>query len=106
MEVGMESNQSKETFLLDTGADYRRATADEDLTQLKRCSHKFIKTLTDEGYKILESTELATWRHGIRNVLHFNITEDDLAPLLSNGTSIGLELVTIKECVAYKTAVV
>ena len=78
--------------------DYRRVTADEDLTQLKRCSHKFIKTYTNERYKILGSTELPTWRHGKRNVLQFNITEDDLAPLLSYSTCIGLGLVTINDC--------
>ena len=106
MEVGMQSSQSKVTFQLDTGAecnllslkDYRRVTADEDLTQLKRCSHKFIKTYTNERYKILGSTELPTWRHGKRNVLQFNITEDDLAPLLSYSTCIGLGLVTINDC--------
>lgn len=76
----MESSQSKVTLLLDVGADYQRSTAGEDLAQLKRCSHKFIKTHADERYKILRSTELATWRHGIRDVLQLNITEDDLAP--------------------------
>ena len=74
MEVGVQSSQSQVTFQLDTGAecnllslkDYRRATADKDLTQVKRCSHKFIKTYTNERYKILGSTELPTWRHGKR----------------------------------------
>ena len=102
MEVGMQSSQSKVTLQLDTGAecnllslkDYRRVTADEDLTQLKRCSYKFIKTYTNERYKILGSTELPTWR----NVLQFNTTEDDLAPLLSYSTCIGLGLVTINDC--------
>ena len=106
MEVGMQNSQSKVTFQLDTGAecnllslkDYRRVMADEDLTQLKRCSHKFIKTYTNERYKILGSTELPTWRHGKRNVLQFNITENDLAPLLSYSTCIGLGLVTINAC--------
>ena len=106
MEVGMQNSQSKVTFQLDTGAecnllslkDYRRVMADEDLTQLKRCSHKFIKTYTNERYKILGSTELPTWRHGKRNVLQFNITENDLAPLLSYSTCIGLGLVTINDC--------
>ena len=106
MEVGMQSSQSKVTFQLDTGAecnllslkDYRRVTADEDLTQLKRCSHEFIKTYTNERYKILGSTELPTWRHGKRNVLQLNITEDDLAPLLSYSTCVGLGLVTINYC--------
>ena len=98
MKVGMESSQSKVTLLLDIGADYQRSTAGEDLTQLKRCSHKFIKTHADERYKILGSTELATRRHGIRDVLQLNITEDDLAPLLSYGTSIRLGLVTINDC--------
>ena len=106
MEVGMQNIQSKVTFQLDTDAecnllslkDYRRVMADEDLTQLKRYSHKFIKTYTNERYKILGSTELPTWRHGKRNVLQFNITEDDLAPLLSYSTCIGLGLVTINDC--------
>lgn len=57
-----------------------------------------MKTRTDERYKTLGSSELATWRHGIRSVLRFNITEDDLASLLSYGTSIGLGLVTINDC--------
>ena len=106
MEVGMQSSQSKVTFQLDTGTecnllsltDYRRVTADEDFTELKCCSHKFIRTYTNERYKILGSTELPTWRHGKRNVLQFNITEDDLAPLLSYSTCIGLGLVTINDC--------
>lgn len=71
MEVGMQGNQSQVTFQLDTGAecnlislkDYQRATGDVDLAQVKRCSHKFIKTYTNERYKILGSTELPTWRH-------------------------------------------
>lgn len=106
MEVSMQSSQSKVTFQLDTGAecnllslkDYRRVTADEDLTQLKRCSHKFIKTYTNERYKTLGSTELPTWHHGKRNVLQFNIKDDDLAPLLSYSTCIGLGLVTNNDC--------
>ena len=36
--------------------------------------------------------------HGKRNVLQFKITEDDLAPLLSYSTCIGLGLVTINNC--------
>ena len=84
------------TFQLDTGAecnllslkDYQRATG---------CSHKFIKTYTNERYKILRSTALPTWRHGKRSVLQFNITDDDLAPLSSYRTCIELGLVTIKD---------
>ena len=106
MEVGMQGNQSQVTFQLDTGAecnlislkDYRRATGDVDLAQVKRCSHKCIKTYTNERYKILGSTELPTWRREKRNVLPFNITEDDLAPLLSYSTCIGLGLITINDC--------
>ena len=90
MEVGMQSSQSQVTFQLDTGAEcnllsqkeYQRAMGDVDLAQVKRCSHKFIKTYTNEHYKILGSTALPTWRHGKRSVLQFNITEDDLTPLL------------------------
>ena len=69
-----------------------------DLAQVKRCSHKFIKTYTNERYKILGSTELHKWRREKRNVLPFNITEDDLAPLLSYSTCIGLGLITINDC--------
>lgn len=106
MEVGMQRSQSQVTFQLDTGAecnllsmkDYRRATGDVDLAQVKRCSHKFIKTYTNERYKILGSTALPTWRYGKRSVLQFNITEDDLAPLLSYRTCIELGLVTINDC--------
>lgn len=106
MEVGMQGNQSQVTFQLDTGAecnlislkDYQRATGDVDLAQVKRCSHKFIKTYTNERYKILGSTELPTWRHEKRNVLPFNITKDDLGPLLSYSTCIGLGLITINDC--------
>ena len=85
--------------------DYRRVTADEDLTQLKRCSHKFIKTYTNERYKILGSKELPTWRHGKRNVLQFDITEDDLAPLLSYSTCIGLGLGQLMTVTAHQTPV-
>lgn len=106
MEVGMQSSQSQVTFHLDTGAEcnllslkeYRRATGDVDLAQVKRCSHKFIKTYTNERYKILGSTALPTWRHGKRSVLQFNITKDDFAPLLSYRTCIELGLVTISDC--------
>ena len=106
MEVGMQSSQSQVTFQLDTGAEcnllslkeYRRATGDVDLAQVKRCSHKFIKTYTNERYKILGSTALPTWRHGKRSVLQFNMTEDDLAPLLLYRTCIELGLVTISDC--------
>ena len=44
------------------------------------------------------STELPIWRHGKRDVLLFNITEDDLAPLLSYSTCIELGLITINDC--------
>ena len=52
--------QSQVTFQLGTGAecnlfslkDYQRATADTDLTQVKRYSHKFIKTYANEWYKM------------------------------------------------------
>lgn len=102
----MQGSQSQVTFQLDTGAecnlislkDYRRATGDVDLAQVMRCSHKFIKTYTNERYKILGSTELPTLRHEKRNVLPFNITEDDLVPLLSYSTCIGLGLITINDC--------
>lgn len=43
-------------------------------------------------------TELPIWCHGKRDVLLFNITEDDLAPLLSYSTCIDLGLVTINDC--------
>ena len=69
-----------------------------DLAHVNRCSHKFIKTYTNDWYKILGSTALPTWRHGRRSVLQFNITEDDLAPLLSYHTCIELGLVTINDC--------
>lgn len=77
MEVGMQGNQSQVTFQLDTGAecnlislkDYQRATGDVDLAQVKRCSHKFIKTYTNERYKILGSTELPTWRRSRKKCL-------------------------------------
>ena len=38
---------------------------------------------------------MAPWK---RHVLQFNITEDDLAPLLSYSTCIGLGLITINDC--------
>ena len=106
MEVGIQGNQSQVTFQLDTGEecnlislkDYRCATGDVDLAQVKCCSHKFIKTYTNEQYKILGSTELPTWCREKRTVLPFNITEDDLAPLLSYSTCIGLGLITINDC--------
>ena len=44
------------------------------------------------------STELPIWRHGKRDVLIFNITGDELAPLLSYSTCIELEFVTINDC--------
>ncbi|PFX13313.1 Transposon Ty3-I Gag-Pol polyprotein [Stylophora pistillata] len=44
------------------------------------------------------STELPIWPHGKRDVLLFNITGDDLAPLLSYSTCIELEFVTINDC--------
>ena len=43
-------------------------------------------------------TELPIWRHGKRDVLPFNITDYDLAPLLSYSTCIELGLVTINDC--------
>ena len=91
MEVGKPSSHSQVSFQLDTGAEcnllslkeYRRVTGDVDLKQVNRCSHKFIKTYTNERYRIMGSTELPIWRHGKRDVLLFNITEEDLATLLS-----------------------
>ena len=67
MEVSMQS-----TFQLDAGAecnllspkDYHRVTGDVALAQVKRCSHKFIKTYTNEQYKILGSTAFPLWCHG------------------------------------------
>ena len=90
MEVSMHS-----TFQLDEGAecnllslkDYQRATGDVALAQGKRCSHKFIKTYTDEQYKILGSTAFPSWCHG--PVHHY------LAPLLSYHTHIELRPITI-----------
>ncbi|PFX12592.1 Transposon Tf2-9 polyprotein [Stylophora pistillata] len=106
MEVGKPSSQSQVTFQLDTGAeynllslkDYRRVTGDVDLKQVNLCSHKFIKTSTNERYRIMGSKELPIWRHGKRDVLLFNITEDDLAALLSYSTCTELGLVTINDC--------
>jgi len=103
---GKQRTQSQVTFQLDTGAecnllspkDYQRVTGDVDLKQVNRCSHKFIKTYTNELYKIMGLTELPIWCHGKRDVLLFNITEDDLAPLLSYSTCIDLGLVTINDC--------
>ena len=105
-EVGMQSSQSQVTFQLDTGAecnllslkDYQHATGGVDLAQVNCHSHEFIKTYTNEWYKILGSTALPTWRHKRRSVLQFNITEDDLAPLLSYCTCIELGLVKINDC--------
>ena len=64
------------------------------LKQVKCCSHKFIKTYTNEWYKIMGSTELPIWHRRKRNVLFFNITEDDLvdhcyhtAPIRNYGLS-------------------
>ncbi|XP_067047046.1 uncharacterized protein [Acropora muricata] len=106
MEVGKPSSHSQVAFQLDTGAEcnllslkeYRRVTGDVYLKQVNRCSHKFIKTYTNERYRIMGSTELPIWRHGKRDVLLFNITEDDLAPLLSYSTCIELGLITINDC--------
>ena len=106
MEVGKPSSKSQVTFKLDTGAecnllslkDHRRVTGDVNLKQVNRCSHKFIKTYTNERYRKMGSTELPIWRHGKKNVLLFSITEDDLPPLLSYSTCIELGLVTINDC--------
>lgn len=76
MEVGKPGSQSQVTFQLDTGTecnllslrDYRRVTGDVDLKQVNRCSHKLIKTYTNERYRIMGSTELPIWRHGKRDV--------------------------------------
>ena len=89
MEVGEPISQSQVASHLDTGAEcnllslkeYRRVTGDVDLKQVNRCSHNFIKTYTNELYRIMGSTELPIWRHGKRDVLFFNITKDDFAPL-------------------------
>ena len=78
--------------------DYQRVTGDIDLLQVIRSTHKFIKTYTIKGYKILGSTEIPTWRRGERNVLQFNITEDELAPLLSYRTCLDWGLVTSNDC--------
>ena len=110
MEVDKPSSHSQVAFQLDTGAEcnllwlkeYRRVTGDVDLKQVNRCSHKFIKTYTNELYRIMGSTELPIWRHGKRDVLLFNITEDDLAPLLSYSTCIELGLITINDyCIKF-----
>ena len=106
MEVGKPSSHSQVAFQIDTGAEcnllslkeYRRVTGDVDLKQVNGCSHKFIKTYTNERYRIMGSTELPIWRHGKRDVLLFNITEDDLAPLLFYSTCIELGLITINDC--------
>lgn len=66
VEVGKPTTQSLVTFQLDTGAkcnlslkDYRRATGNDELVQaVQRCSNEFIKTYTNERYKILGSTEI------------------------------------------------
>lgn len=76
-ENGKPSIQSQVTFQLDMGAecnvlslkDYRRVTGDVDLKQVNRCPHKFIKTYTNERYKIMGSTELPIWRYGKKDVL-------------------------------------
>ena len=73
----MQSSQGQVTFHLDTGAECNllslkengHATGDVDLAQVKCCSHKFIKTYTNERYKILGSTALPTRWHGKRTVL-------------------------------------
>ena len=48
-----------------------------------------------QGYGV---DKITIWRHENRDVLLFNITEDDLAPLLSCNTCIELRLVTINDC--------
>lgn len=106
IEVGKPTAESQVTFQLDTGAecnlmsmqDYRRATGDSDLLKAVPSSHKFMKTYTNEWCRILGSTELPTWPRGQRNVLQFNITEDDRTPLLSYRTCLDLGLVTINDC--------
>lgn len=75
-ENGKPSIQSQVTFQLDMGAecnvlslkDYRRVTGDVDLKQVNRCPHKFIKTYTNERYKIMGLTELPIWRYGKKDV--------------------------------------
>ena len=42
--------------------------------------------------------KITIWHHENRDVLLFNITEDDLASLLSCNTCIELRLVTISDC--------
>ena len=46
---------------------------------------------------ILGDTEITTWRHGHATVLQFNITRDDLAPLLSYKTCLDLGLITVND---------
>ena len=64
---------------------------------VKFCSHKFIKMYTNERYKILGFADIPTWRRGHAIVLQFNITEDDLAPLLSYQACMDLGLISIND---------
>ena len=67
------------------------------MQQVKFCSHKFIKTSTNERYKILGFADIPTWPRGHATVLQFNIIEDDLAPLLSYQACMDLGLISIND---------
>ena len=105
MGVGTQSTESQVTFQLDTGAECnllslkecKRATGDTEMQHVKFCSHKFIKTYTNERYKILGFADIPTLRRGHATVLQFNITEDDLAPLLSYQACMDLGLISIND---------
>ena len=47
---------------------------------------------------VVDDNLARSWKQWKRSVLQFNITEDDLAPLLSHRTCIELGLVTINDC--------
>ena len=105
MGVGTQSTESQVTFQLDTGTEcnlsslkeYKRATRDTEMQHVKFCSHKFIKTYTNERYEILGFADIPTWRRGHATILQFNITEDDLAPLLSYQACMDLGLISIND---------
>ena len=105
MEDGKQCKKSEMTFQLDTGAEcnllsmneYRRATGDHQLTGVQHHNNKYIKTYTDERCKIMGSTTIPTWQHGHLNQLEFDITEDNLAPLLSYKSCTELGFITIND---------
>ena len=100
--VGSSKPSSQVQFQMDTGSEcnvlplktYCRATGDRKM-KVQRCTHKYIRTYTGERYQIIGSVSLAVWRRGKSTKLTFNITTDDVMPLLSLKTCTEMGLVTI-----------